>query len=52
MLKHTTTGIKGEMIQEVSGKVASLAKKGIITIMTSNGIKFSAPIDQFKQETR
>lgn len=52
MVKHTTTGIKGEMIQEARGKVTSLAKKGIITILTSNGIKFSAPVDQFKQDTK
>lgn len=46
MLKHKTTGIKGELLQE-KGQVATLALKGIVTILTANGIKFSAPVDQF-----
>ena len=52
MLKHSATGFKGEMVEVDKGVVATLAKKGIITIVTSNGIRFSAPVDQFKQDLK
>ena len=48
MLKHNQTGFRGELLQE-KGQVATLAQKGIATILTSNGIKFSAPVNQFEK---
>lgn len=52
MVKHNTTGFVGELVQEANGKVATLAKKGVATILTSNGIKFSAPASQFSPVTK
>lgn len=46
ILKHKATGFTGEMI--VAEQRQSDFKKGLVTIVSDNGISFRAPVDSFE----